>query len=455
MAKNSVAKSVLDVTIFKITLIGSNGRSYNISDIINNIKIYENIFHPVITGTIQLDDGVSMVSKVQAHGNEFLEIIFGKPDATEEEKYKKIFRVWKITDRGPGSKGNIQSYILHFCSEELILSNQITLSKALRGGSVTEYVYRILTETLLANKRRVNKDQNFEQSLGHNDFVLTKYRPFEAIRYLSEHAFNENGSTFICFENKDGYNFLSLLNLFTRSPLTKLNYTKATHKDEFDKAPYNINSMMDFNILQNFNVIENTRRSAYNSRLLTLDLITQKFKSYDYSLVDTFNKKMLMDGNFPLNDALNRKDRAIYDARGDRDEVQPDLNYALTDLGLTNNPYFLSKLQRVNSTNIEKTLSRRKVQFNMLKNTELECKVPGNALLSVGYMVDVDIPAFTENYNTESLKDPYSGKYLITELQHNIVPGSWTTTMKLCKNSVGIDLDPFVLTDAYKTARSY
>ena len=67
--------------------------------------------------------------------------------------------------------------------------------------------------------------------------------------------------------------------------------------------------------------------------------------------------------------------------------------------------------------------------------------VPGRSDYTVGYTVDVEIPAdspVSENDETRKTLDPLlSGKYIIAEINHMITGTQHTCTMTLIKDSVG------------------
>jgi hypothetical protein len=235
--------------------------------------------------------------------------------------------------------------------------------------------------------------------------------------------------------------------------LNKLNFNTAKFtQDQTTAASLNANDINSFQFNVSFDVLENTKKSAYNGRLYTLDLITQKYKMNDYSLVNSSNKKIMMDGYFPLNNAKNRNNKAMYE------EYDTQINYWLTNKGQTNNPYFISKRHRIVETGVERTLMQRRVQLNLLRSTELQCIVPGNPFYSAGYLVEFDMPAFIPNSENERAIDPHhSGKYLISGVRHTITPSDGLQTLlTLCKNSVR---DPFNLVKSenqeYSKARNY
>lgn len=452
MANSRSQTSSKDVKINEVAIHPSSGAAVDISDICNVINIHEDLFFPVITGTVELIDGRALPSSLSLHGNEFISISFSRPsDQGVESKYTKSFRIYKIGERGQSKKSQVQSYVIHFCSEELVYSNQLLVSRTFKNASSTEYVANILTRDLKTNSGRMLRE-NFEISSGDSFHVIANRKPFNAIQYLTEHSFNNNDSAFVFFENKNGFNFMSLEKLFNRPLLNDLTFNTSKLTNEIETAVFrNSNDMNQFEFPKTFDVLENTRKGAYSSTHLTLDILTQQYKRNQYSAVNEKNKKIMMDGNFPFNDAKNRNGKALYE------EYDSCIKYSITNLGQTNNPYFQSKIQRVSDTNIENTLVQRNTQISLLKSASIECVVPGNPFYSVGYMVNLKLPAFSQNPNNERLQDAYfSGKYLITGTRHMITKsGGLQTMLRLSKNSVFAPYDKALPSEGYAKARNY
>ncbi len=424
-----------DVIILELKLVGSNGKTADLLNSFNAINIYEDIFQPVITGTIQLNDGVNLLSEYAIHGNEYLYITFGRPgEVNSKNRYTKVFRIFKIADREKSPTGQIQNYVLHFCSEELIFSNQQNISRSYSGGNCSEYVGNICLFDL---KTQFSKLIDFESSAGPTEFALTRKKPIEAIQYFAEHSFSQALSPFVFFENKEGFNFVSLQSLYKRSPITTIQYNTAQYTEERDTSPFvNSTNVINFKFNRCFDVEKATKKGLYSSKLYTLDLITQKYTKHEVSLLNSINSDVMIDTFFPFNNATNRNNKALYE------EFDSSVRYWLTNKGRSNSPYFVNKGIRENDTFIEEYLAQRKMQIELINNTELHCVVPGNPQYTAGFTVEFNVPAFTQNFENERVNDPYySGKYLITAVRHVIVPGSLQTVLELSKNSLSTSLD--------------
>lgn len=436
MANSSTTNtSTLDVVILELKLVGSNGKVADLSDVFNAINIYEDIFQDVVTGTIQINDGVGLLSQYAIHGNEYLYITFGRPgEVSLRERYTKVFRIFKIADREKTQGGQIQNYVLHFCSEELIFSNQQKISRAYSGGNTTDYVLNMCLQDL---KTPITKLVDFEQSSGPTEFTLTRKTPLQAISYFAERSFSQSLSPFVFFENKNGFNFVSLQSLYSRPSISTISFNTPSYTQERDTAPFVYsNQINDFRFNKSFDVAKSTKNGTYSSKLLTLDLVTQKYTEHKVSLLNEINSDVMIDGYYPFNDATNRNDKPLYA------EYDSGVKYWLTNKGRSNAPYFISKRVRSNDTFVEDYLTQRSMQIDLINNTELHCVVPGNPQYAAGFTVELDIPAFTQNLKGERVKDPYySGKYLITAVRHVIVPGSLQTILELSKNSLSTPLD--------------
>jgi hypothetical protein len=455
MADLNLASSTQSVSVVECKIIGSNGRIKDLTNplIYDSIQIYESIYSPVITGTIQLTEGVNLATELSLHGNEYLFLSFCRPGENDKEsRYTRTFRIYKCGMKRPNSQ--IQSYVLYFCSEELVFSKQQTISRSFKGRSTSDYIYNILTQDLKTNKKRVNT-RYFEKAEGNHNYVITKYNPLDAIKYLEFCSYNANESPFLFFENRDGYNFVSLETLFKAPALDPpLNYNTAKILfDQSESAFKNANDIKSFEFNQLFDVLDSAKESAYCGRLYTLDLIRQKFTKHDYSLINSLARNTMMDGFFPVNNFKNRNDRALFE------EFNGQPMFWLTNLNQNETEYFISKAVREQNTDIEKFLLQRKVQLGMLNRANVECRVPGNPNYSVGYMVEFNLPAFMTQVGSvnERILDPYyKGKYLITRVRHSITPDSLETVLELNKNSVAISFDGASNDNqAVKTARDF
>lgn len=448
MSNSTTNTSTRDVVFNSISIVNSvTERPKELTGLWNAINIYENIFSNVVTGTLEMKDGVNVYAELGLHGQEYLWISFNKPGDTEKlTKYERAFRIYKVSEKQPG-ESQIQSYVIHFCSEELIFSNQITISRSLKDMVISDYVYSICTRDLRINNRKLDLLNNFEWSVGVQNFVIPSLHPLDAIQILSQNAFSASLSPFMFFENNQGFNFISLENMFNKSPLTTLNYSNAKITEDASTAAFkNANQISKMKFTNSFDMLRNTQKLTYSGRLYTLDILRQRYEKNDYNVKKLPETNFIDGKNVPINNAANRNEKELTEEFGTK------LFYHITNKGQTNTPYLSSRAFRVVDTNIESTLVQRESLLNLLNNTILNCTVPGNTLFTVGNIVEIEMPSFASNATNIRNIDPYlSGKYLITAVRHVLVPsGGHQTLLTVNKNSLSSPLDK-----ADRSSRNY
>lgn len=439
MSNSITNTSTRDVVFNSVSIVNSVSETpKELTGLWNAINIYENIFNSVVTGTLEMKDGVNVYSQLGLHGQEYLWISFNKPGDNEKlTKYERAFRIYKVSEKQPG-ESQIQSYVIHFCSEELIFSNQVTISKSLKDMAISDYVYSICTRDLRINRRKIDLLNNFEWSVGIQNFIIPSLHPLDAIGILSQNAFSASLSPFMFFENNQGFNFMSLEGMFAKPSLTVLNYSNAKITEDSSTAAFkNANQISKMKFANSFDILRNTQKLTYSGRLYTLDILRQRYEKNDYS-VKKLSESNFIDGkNIPINNAANRNENELSEEYGNK------LFYHITNKGQTNTPYLSSRAFRVVDTNIESSLVQRESLLNLLNNTVLNCTVPGNTLFTVGNIVEIEMPSFASNAENMRNIDPYlSGRYLITAVRHVLVPsGGHQTLLTVNKNSFASPLD--------------
>lgn len=425
----NTAKTAHDVVVDKIEIITPNGKVQDVSYFYDLLTIYESIYAPVNSGEIQITDGVNLYSNLALNGSEFIRIQFKKPG--DEYGYSKVFRIYSCTNRQPRKENQTQVYTLNFCSEELIFSNHLLISRALKNGSATTNILSILTNDLKVGRSKID-ETNFEPSLGTTHFVFTSAKPFEIIETLMKYAYSYNDSPFLFFENSQGFNFKSLQYIFSQPVIATLNYSTAKPAvDPKESAHVNTTELSTFIFDNSFDMLNTTQKSTFAGSLYTLDLVRQKYSKINHSLAQPGITSSLVDAAFPTSDFRNRNGKTVFE------EYDTRIKYALTNFERTNTPFVQSKGIRETNTNIEKVLMQREMHLSLLNNSVVKCILPGNPNYTIGTIVDFNLPGFMKEDKNDRFIDPYlSGKYLVTGVKHSITRGEgFETSLELSKNS--------------------
>lgn len=118
-----------EINVESITLVSSVGSKIDLKAIAAELCIYEDIFSNTMSGHVMIEDANDLLNSMPLTGEELLEIEVWTPTLTN--KIKKVFYVYKLQNRT--SKKRVQTYMLNFCSPELIYSSLGKVAKAFSG----------------------------------------------------------------------------------------------------------------------------------------------------------------------------------------------------------------------------------------------------------------------------------------------------------------------------------
>lgn len=404
-----------DSSIKTAVIVNSGGQTLDLigKGLWREIQIFQDIMHSSMSGTVLINDATDAFSTYYLCGNEYIQLEITQPGLTSP--LKKTFRIYKVSDRKLNTD-SAQMYLLHFCSEEAILSQQLQLSKSYKTKRIRDIIENILVDRLKVPSNRFN----LEPTMGTYDIVIPYYQPFEAIQWLTSRAYNTNKFCYFFYEDINGYNLASLQSLYSkkirkekiRYELKNVRPDPADNKDSIDK----------FTIMNDFDMFTTISNGGFASRLLGVDVFHQSFNFYDYSLAKAESQKNLLNRYKPMNDLVNAKNQS-----------------------LTQSPYSLFKTyievkntQTERSNDIKEWYLPRAMHMTMLEHFKIKAVLPGDILLKAGELVDFEFPNFVSaNKGGKEFDKHRSGKYLIKAINHKFMasPESFESTVELVSDS--------------------
>lgn len=402
-----------DSSIKKLDLINSGGQSISFAETYVQLQIYQDIFAQVMSGKLLIVDSKETFTNFFLCGNEYLHIVIDKPGLNRP--FERIFRIYKVTDRKTVSNSG-QMYDIHFCSDELISSNSILVSKAYKSAKIKDVVLDILNKELKVEPNRI---ANLEDTQGSFDFIIPSYRPFEAIQWATARGYSQDKFCYMFFENKDGFRLISLQSLMKQKPYKKIRYeVKLSDSD----PALNKDSMDDFEIISDFDMITSMSNGSFASRLLTIDLFSQKFEKLDYSLLTAESKKNLLNNYKPVNSFKNSKDETLFTAF---------------------NSFFRTYLT-INDTKSEKSndikfwMLPRALHMSLMQHFRIKVTLPGDTEMKAGDVVEVEFPLFEGKQDGgRNINKKLSGKYLVSAVNYKLIreEGSFECVAELVTDS--------------------
>ncbi|MGA1311306.1 MAG: hypothetical protein ACO3XH_05485, partial [Candidatus Nanopelagicales bacterium] len=365
-----------DYELKELELINSSGMSHGLQKIMIEMQIFQSIFDSVMTGHIVINDGNDVFSTFKLCGNEYIKMVIDKPGLNLP--FKRIFRITQATTRTPVNDSS-QIYILHFCSDELVSSKSLIVSKAYKSTKVRNIIYDILTNELNVDEKRIF---DLENTSGVFDIIIPGQTPFEAIQWITARAYDQKKFCYFFFENKNGFNLTSLQSLIKQPVFKTLKYEIKNSAIDGNLAADpsdNKDSIDNLRIMNDFDVITSMTNGAFASRLLSIDIFHQTYENIDYSLEVAEAQGNLINKFKPFNDLKNSKNESPFQAFGAFFRT----NLAINDTASEK------------SNDIRYWLQPRALHLALLHNFQIEIDIPGDIELKAGDIVEYDFPLFT------------------------------------------------------------
>ncbi|MCP4798730.1 MAG: hypothetical protein GY893_02145, partial [bacterium] len=187
------------VNLINCVLQHGDGAEYDISTLVTEIHMYEDIEQLGVTGYLQIIDNINLIRNGVILGEELLWMKFETAGATEagaenfavdygpdNDAPLYIHKIEEITSPQTVHGTTTQSvikYRLHFCSTEMITNDRIRVSKSYQG-TISDIVYDVMTKELGVTKKPIT----ITETTDIHHFVVPNLRPFDFLLSLSEKA---------------------------------------------------------------------------------------------------------------------------------------------------------------------------------------------------------------------------------------------------------------------------
>ena len=440
-----------------ITPLQGNG-VVNLMPFMLELNLFEDIYSSTISGQVVLNDSLGLISHYYLNGTESIQVQLQK--TTGDSQYiSRNYRVYKISKRSTSDSNDYEVYVLNFCSEEFLLSEQYRVSKAFKGTQIHNIVIDILT-----NYVKTTKNLDWDITSGVYDFVLPNKKLFETINWLSTYAMTSinSGADMLFYENNDGYHFKSLQKLYSQKAYQTFKFDpKNTSTTNIQQQLTNV---LEFEVLDFFDTLGAISNGTFANKVITIDPLLRKYDTTTgvFNYQTYFNSAQSLN-KYPVTNTgagyQNRHGKAMY-------EDVPTSNPPGLEMGTLRmvssnsnekkNTYVAQRPDAVaNDIFISKYLPLRVAQLGLANYMRVKVTVAGDPLLSAGrtvnlniYQIDPTVYSQSGANATRELDPFYSGKYLISAVRHIVKNNSYITIMELAKDSVGAAYPAFNNTDS-------
>ena len=399
--------------IKECSLVPSEGSSlkqeFNIAAGNPSITYFESIVSPAISLSLNFIDVDQLISRQGVTGGEYLSLrigVRGYDKDFEIKADKHLLMLNSVKDVSTSSSSQLAT--LEFLSVEGIINETARVNQRFTGN-VTETVKK-----LLKGKKGIQTKKNLDSDRASNaySFVGNLKRPFDTIQWLcSKTQSSKDGYGFLFFETLDGYVFKSIEKLLDQRPVEYKKSEKAEDaSDDFRILENNLNQTNDIGM--------NCRMGMYANKTIYINLDNATQKTVDFKIEDLKLKKSPKLPNrletFPTRLMLRVLDKGALQKGSQKKELQRENELAIYQ-------------------------SKSYARNNLIFSQSMSVSIPFNPTLRAGQMMNLRFPLRkgndqeTTTYGEESDAD-VSGKYLISELSHDISDNQANTQLTLIRD---------------------
>ena len=417
--------------ILESKLTTSTGVTINISKLIAEINLFEDLFSNALYCSIFIVDTNNIISRGPIIGQERVHLKIAIPTVTSgEAAIDVIFNVYKVGTNTEVNKGG-QLIELSMVTPEFLKNNRVRVSKSY-SNSIDNIVQDILQldETLIGTTKNVQIDA----TTGIRRMIVPNLHPYDIINNLATEAISTSGQPlYVFYETLKGLNFRSLENLYDEEIVAEYNAsdfevlkvgevgkgqskTGNLEKDYKRALDYSMNSYND--------MLANVKSGMMGSTIIRYDPYYKTYQKKEFGYFSNFEESARTDAN------------PIYNSNGLRDypnariHLQPGFskNVDTSHYNTSTSSYGFS------GSRIYESLQNRQSKFAELNmGASAVINVHGNFALNVGKSVIFNMPAVGD----EDTDPRFTGRYLITTLRHSFRNSNKTsqTTLTLVKDS--------------------
>jgi len=399
-----------EVNVTRLEIKSSNGKLLDISAIFADLTLYEDIFSNTMSGFILMQDSLDLLNILPMTGEELLFVDLQTP--TLKQQITKTFYIYKMSALSTDKRKS--TYILHFCSLELINSLNTKISKSFKNN-ISDTI-----TTILKDEKFLGSQKTFvcEKTSNSYNVVVPYWTPLQTINWLSTKSLNnKNTSNFLFFENNKEFRYSSIDLMVAANPTREyINSDVNSHTitDDNEKK-YSIVELIEMPITYDY--IRNLSAGMYGGILYTYDLTTKNIKKSTYDYIDRF-------------DLVNHTNKAPLRTNSLFRNTSASLNFSLQNNYLNGS---------FNSQKIHDTLLQRSSLLEQISAFRINIRVYGRTDIKAGQTITYKTPKTAEivkkEINTDADSEYFSGKYLITAIKHSITNGQHKMDMEIVSDS--------------------
>lgn len=420
---NNIAQAG-DVKFTDVSIITSKGFTQDITAQITNIEIYESIHAPFIVGKLTVLDSQSFSSLLPLIGEEQIYISIITPGFDDKHSITGRFTIYKMDDK-VNVKERTTSYTLYFISREAVIDLNHKISKVFTGEIHT--IVDSILKTDIGFK--TDKPCNIEPTKNKTKYISNFWSPLKNIKYITEQALSDNDSaSFVFFENKYGFNFISLDALYSEAnpPINVFRWDNYT--SEISSTGGSVRALtkdyeriLEFQVQKPYDYIDRLKSGMYGSEIIYYDILTKQYVHKTYTPNWEKNENHL--NPYPVwSSAVIARPKAV---------LIHDKQYYNNFDGFGSEP------------SNTKTIQKRAASLAMADAYKCEISVYGRTDYAAGQKIYLEVPKRKQisSEDNDYIDRIMSGYYIIGSILHDVNRQEHKCTMEIIKESYQVNLD--------------
>ncbi len=411
-----------DVSVGRVRVISQSGFYQDIANQVVGIQVFEDLLSPFITGTLIVKDSLDLINLFPFVGEEYVELDIKTPTLKKGNISGKFY-IYKMTDREMLRDKQVV-YQLHFTSQDALIDLNKSISRTFTG-KVSDIANTLLTDKV--NGIQSTKKNIIEETSNETKYTSNFWSPIKNLLYLTEHAISKNNSpSYTFFENRDGYNFVSLEFLYKQPITASFTFDNYVRDDRpMGGSVKNIEEdykrIIGIKIPTGIDYIDRITSGVYGSRMYTHDIASKKISSNNFDMLKNAKKQNR------LNEFPPASKKVIY-------------RYGSTVMF---KPKYYNNFSNFGDVTNTKIIQERISLLKQAESTKIQIVVPGRCDYTVGRKVYVKLNKIQplNKSDKKTIDNMFSGNYIISAINHFITKEKHESTLELIKDSLLINLD--------------
>lgn len=407
-----------DVNIDSVLITTPKGVYQNVTGQILAINIFEDIFSPFITGSLVLKESYDFSNLFPLVGEEVLDLVVTTPQIPNG-KISGRFHIYKMSNKTQvGDKTTM--YELNFISIESLIDMNKKISKVY-SGKISDLIVPFINDQVDGLESK--KQFVIENTRNSIKYISNFWSPIKNLTFLSDNAISETQSpSFLFFENRDGFNFRSLENLYKGNVIQKFVRDRYT-RDNFPLGGNALNitedykRIVDYTVVDSYDYVDRLRSGMLSSKLMSYDSTKKTYTVKNYSASSRFSSQIHLNPHPVFSESpISRAVSKVF--------LYPRAYETFTSFGDTTN---------------SRIIQERTSFLKMAEAQKLNITVPGRCDYTVGQVVELYLtknqPVRKNELQDEITDKILSGKYLIAAINHSIKHSGHDCMIELVKDS--------------------